>query len=114
MAVPNIFKCTRNEINIIPHNLLQDLNISYEDANNNASEMALLSKALKEENKKEYCELPFCHTVESEALGSEVIFDEKVGNRIGQYEIKDISSIGDISRIDLNKGRIAEVLKAVI
>lgn len=113
MVMANIFKCSGNEIDTIPHCLLQDLNISYEDANNNASEMALLSKALKVENKKEYCRLPFCHTVEAEALGSEVIFNKTVGNRIGKYKIEDVSLIDHISKIDLSKGRISEVLKAV-
>lgn len=113
MSKLNIFKCTGNEIDIIADEILEDLGISYEDANNNASHMALLSKALKEVNKRGYCKLPFCHTVEAEALGSEVIFSGTVGNRIGKYSIEDISSIDNISKIDLNKGRIAEVLRAI-
>ena len=113
MVVANIFKCSGNEIDIIPNKLLEDLNISYEDANKSASEMALLSKALKEKNKKVYCRLPFCHTVEAEAFGSQVIFNERVGNRIGKYKIEDISSIDHISKIEMNAGRISEVLKAV-
>ncbi|WP_353095602.1 uroporphyrinogen decarboxylase family protein [Tissierella praeacuta] len=113
MEVTKIFKCTGNEVDVIPDEILQQLNISYEDINKNASNMASLSRLLKEENKKEYCKLPFCHTVEAEAFGSEVIFNEKLGNRIGKYKIDNISLIEDISKVDLNKGRIAEVLKAI-
>lgn len=113
MAVANIFKCRGNEIDIIPDKILEELNISYEEANNNASKMAILSKSLKEYKNKGYCSLPFCHTVESEAFGSTVIFDQKVGNRISKYGINEISSVEDISGMDLSKGRIAEVLKAV-
>ncbi|QAT62891.1 methylcobamide--CoM methyltransferase [Acidilutibacter cellobiosedens] len=113
METINIFKCIGNEIDIIPDKLLEKLKISYETANNRASEMAMLSELIKEENKKEYCRLPFCHTVEAEAFGSEVIFNQRVGNRIGKYRIEDMDSIGSIQQIDLNKGRISEVLKAV-
>lgn len=112
MVLAKIFKCSGNEMEIIPSKLLEDLKISFEAGNKNASDMALLAKALKTENKKEYCRLPFCHTVEAEALGSQVIFSETVGNRIGKYKIEDINSLDHISKIDLTKGRIAEVIKA--
>lgn len=112
MVMAKIFKCSGNEMEIIPSKLLEDLNISFEAGNNNASDMVLLAKALKTENKKEYCRLPFCHTVEAEALGSQVVFSEAVGNRIGKYRIEDINSIDHISKIDLTEGRIAEVIKA--
>lgn len=113
MEVTKIFRCTGNEIDTIPDGVLQQLNISYEDINKDSSNMASLSRLLKKENKKEYCKLPFCHTVEAEAFGSEVIFNKKLGNRIGKYKINDINSIENISPIDLNKGRVAEVLKAI-
>ncbi len=113
MEVSNIFKCTANEVDIIPDSILEELNISYQEANNDAYNMAILSKALKEHNGKEYCRLPFCHTVEAEALGSIVIFNQRLGNRIGKYSISEISSIESISRMDLSKGRISKVLKAV-
>ena len=42
--------------------------------------MARLSKALKVHDKAVFCELPFCHTVEAEALGGIVNYgDEKLG-----------------------------------
>lgn len=113
MGATSIFKCVGQEIEIIPDSILEGLNISYEESNKNAHEMAILAKALKEYKNKKYCKLPFCHTVEAEAFGSTVIFDQKVGNRIGKYTINDINLFEDISEIDLNKGRIAEVLRAI-
>ncbi|MSU03000.1 uroporphyrinogen decarboxylase family protein [Tissierella pigra] len=113
MVAASIFKCVGQEVEIIPDSILEGLNISYEESNKNAHEMAILAKALKEYKNEKYCKLPLCHTVEAEAFGSKVIFDQKVGNRIGKYKINDINLVEDISLIDLNRGRVAEVLKAI-
>jgi uroporphyrinogen-III decarboxylase len=113
MGTASIFKCVGQEVEIIPDSILEGLNISYEESNKSAHEMAILAKALKEYKNKKYCKLPFCHTVESEAFGSTIIFDQKVGNRIGKYKINDINLVEGISEIDLDEGRIAEVLRAI-
>ena len=113
MVAASIFKCVGQEVEIIPDSILEGLNISYEESNKNAHEMAILAKALKEYKNEKYCKLPLCHTVEAEAFGSTVIFDQKVGNRIEKYKINDINLFEDISEIDLKKGRIAEVLRAI-
>lgn len=96
MTVKDIFKCKGNTIDSIPETILERLNISYEEANNNAFKMAMLSKALKEYKNNKYCTIPFCHTVEAEAFGSTVIFDPKVGNRISEYCINESGSIENI------------------
>ena len=113
MSVSNIFKCTGNEIESIPEEILEELNMSYEEINNDAASIVKLSLALKDYKKNKYCQLPFCHTVEAEAFGSRVNYDHKFGNRIREYAIGDIDSIEDIKNIDLSRGRIAEVLKAI-
>ena len=113
MAIKNIFKCRGNITDSIPETILERLNISYEEANNNAFKMAMLSEALKEHKNNKYCTVPFCHTVEAEAFGSTVIFDQKVGNRVSKYSIDKTSSIENIETIDLNKGRIFEVLSSI-
>ncbi len=113
MTITNIFKCSGREVEIIPDEILEKLNISFEDGNKDAFKMAVLSKILRENKSRTYCTIPFCHTVEAEALGSTVIFDERVGNRIEKYSIDNISLIEFIPSIDLVSGRIAEVLKAI-
>ncbi|MBU5257337.1 uroporphyrinogen decarboxylase family protein [Tissierella praeacuta] len=113
MEFQNIFKCVANTVDTIQDSILEELNLSFEEANNHGYKMATLSKSIKEHNGKTYCRLPFCHTVEAEALGSTVIFDEKVGNRIGKYGISQIDEMENISKIDLNKGRISKVLEAI-
>lgn len=113
MAIVKIFKCIGNEGETIPHEILDELNISYKDANNDVNSIAILSKCLKEHNKGIYCVVPFCHTLEAESLGSTVIFDYVVGNRIGKYSIEDAESIKTIPSIDLYNGRISKVLEAI-
>lgn len=113
MAVQNIFKCTGNEVEIIPDEILQELNISYEEGNKEALKMSILAKKLKDYNNKDYCSLPLCHTVEAESFGSTVAFNPDVGNRIIKYGIENIDQIPEMEKIDLKMGRIFEVLKAI-
>lgn len=109
----SIFKCSGNEIQSIPDSILEELSLSYEEIKYSASNIAKLSKTLQNYKDTCYCELPFCHTLEAEALGSTVTYDQKFGNRINKFAISDINLIEDIKNVDLSKGRIAEVLKAV-
>ena len=113
MAVSNIFKCTGNEVESIPDNIIEGLGMSYEEINSNGSNIANLSKVLQEYRDLPYCRLPFCHTVEAESFGSTVILDHRLGNRISEYAINDIDSIERLAEMNLTKGRISEVLKAV-
>ena len=108
-----IFKCVGNEGDGIPKEILDKLNLSNDDANKFADNLVKVSQALKEYNKEIYCTVPFCHTVEPEAFGSSIIFDNLVGNRVGKYAINDINSASSITNIDLKEGRIAEVLSAI-
>ena len=113
MDIEKIFKCVGIEGEAIPKEILDKLNLSNDDANKFADNIVKVSQALKEHKKSVYSTLPFCHTVEPEAFGSSIIFDGVVGNRVGQYAIKDINDAANISNMDLKRGRIAEVLSAI-
>lgn len=113
MAIGSILKCMGNRTDSIPPKILEKLNISYEEANNNAFKMAMLSKFLRGYKNNKYCTLPFCHTVEAEAFGAAVVFDRRVGNRISEYCISRTSPTGNIKTINLSKGRISEVLNSI-
>lgn len=113
MSDIKIFKCTANELDVISSDIIAGLSVNYEEANKKAEYMAELSCKIKESKKLSYCRLPFCHTVEAEALGAEVIFDSLVGNRIGKYKIQNISDIELLKAVDFSKGRVAEVLSAI-
>lgn len=113
MTSNNLLKCIGEKIESIPDSILEDLGLSYEEVNKDASKMATLSKSLKGYKSSSYCNLPFCHTVEAEAFGSTVVFDHKYGNRIREYAIRNLNSIEDLKEFDLSRGRIVEVLKAI-
>ena len=75
--------------------------------------MARLSKALKEHDGAAFCELPFCHTVEAEAMGGIVNYgNERTGPRAGEYICHSVEELLELPSIDFEKGRIHEVLLA--
>ncbi len=113
MGVENIFKCKGNEVANIPDRIIEEVGGTYEEINKDANKIVMLSKALKEEDNKGYCVLPFCHTAEAEAFGAKITYDHKFGNRIKEPVFKDLSQIDDLIDFDLKSGRISEVLKAI-
>jgi len=87
--------------------------LAFPKAYEKAESMAILSKALKEEEGADFCQLPFCHTVEGEALGGIInLGDENIGPRAKEYRCTTPEEILALPEIDYSKGRIAEVLKA--
>lgn len=113
MGVENIFKCKGNEVANIPDKIIEEVGGTYEEINKDANKIVMLSKALKVEDDKGYCVLPFCHTLEAESFGAKITYDHKFGNRIKEPVFKDLSQIDDLKDFDLKSGRIAEVLKAI-
>lgn len=63
------FRCTfDNAIGISPE-ITKDLKLSFPDAYMHADTMAKIAHAIKEKEGAAFCMLPFCHTVEAEAMG---------------------------------------------
>ncbi|MEG0371362.1 MAG: uroporphyrinogen decarboxylase family protein [Clostridium sp.] len=91
----------------------QKTGLQFPEAYKHWDSMALLSKQIKKHNKSSFCKLPFCHTVEGEALGGSInLGDENIGPRVKEYICKNSEEILDLPGIDYSKGRISEVLKA--
>ena len=63
------FHCTYDNSAGINGDVTTGLGLTFPDAYLRHETMARLSKALKAHDKAVFCELPFCHTVEAEALG---------------------------------------------
>ena len=75
--------------------------------------MVTLSKMLKEKDKAVICELPFCHTLEAEAMGGIInLGNEIAGPRAGGYVCTDVEEILNLPDMDFTKGRIQETLLA--
>lgn len=107
------FKCTYDNSIGISSEVTQELDLQFPEAYKNWSSMALISEKLKEHDGSIFCELPFCHTVEAEAMGGHINFgDEKIGPRAKDYICTSAEEILGLPEIDYSKGRISEVLKA--
>ena len=112
MSEIKIFKCIGNEVESVPEEVLQELGGTYEELNQKAEGILLLSTKLKKMKDNSLCRVPFCHTVEAEAFGSSVTYDHKYGNRIKEYAIDSLDSIPEL-KFDTSKGRILEVVKSI-
>ena len=76
-------------------------------------QLRLVSKMLKEKDKAVICELPFCHTLEAEAMGGIInLGNEIAGPRAGGYVCTDVEEILNLPDMDFTKGRIQETLLA--
>jgi uroporphyrinogen-III decarboxylase len=107
------FKCTYDNLIGIRKLVTESTSLSFPEAYKNWDSMAELALAIKEHNHANYCELPFCHTLEGEALGGIIHYgDENVGPRGKEYICSTVEELLSLPAIDYSKGRIAEVLKA--
>lgn len=107
------FNCTYNNTNDINIDITKNLNISFPEVHNSGKEMAILSKAIKNRENTLFCTLPFCHTIEGEAMGGIVnLGDENFGPRGKEHVFNSMDKLLDIPDINYNKGRISEVLSA--
>lgn len=67
----------------------------------------------KEKNKKEYCTIPFDHTLEAQAMGGRIRYGNEIaGPRAEQYICQELEEILELPDIDFGKGRLNEVMKA--
>lgn len=113
MAQIKDFQCTYDNSAGISSEVTQGLGLTFPDAYLNWETMAALSKALKEHDKAAFCELPFCHTVEAEALGGIVNYgNETAGPRAKEYICTSPEELLALPEIDFSSGRIHEVLLA--
>lgn len=88
--------------------------LSFSQVNINSEDIVKLSKKIKDHKKDNICTLPFCSTLEVEALGGKIILgDEKVGPRVKYFAYETIEELKDIEAINFNQGRIKEFLDSI-
>ncbi len=86
---------------------------SFPEVHLKAEDMAVLALEIREKTGAEWCILPFCHTVEAEALGAKIRYgDARNGPRVAQYACQSIEELCMLPPIDPAVGRMAQVLKA--
>ncbi len=107
------FKCTYDNSIGIYEEVTKDMDLQFPEAYKHWESMAILSEELKKHDKAIFCELPFCHTTEGEAMGGSINYgDEKIGPRAKDYICTTAEELLALPEIDYSKGRISEVLKA--
>mgnify|MGYP002508961262 CR=1 FL=1 len=113
MAEIKDFQCTYDNSAGINSEVTKGLGLTFPDAYLRGDTMAALSRALKEHDKAAFCELPFCHTVEAEAMGGVINYgNELAGPRAKEYICTAPEELLDLPEIDFSKGRIHGVLLA--
>ncbi len=107
------YNCSYDDMAMIDGDLLKSLGLEIPDVYMHADSMAELSLAVKEQSRETFCKLPFCHTVEAEAMGGNINYgDEKGGPRAKEYVCKSVEDVLKLPEIDFSRGRIHEVLLA--
>ena len=113
MADIKDFRCTYANSAGINEEVTRKLNLTFPEAYLHWDTMAAISLALKETDGASFCELPFCHTVEAEAMGGIVNFgNEKIGPRAKEYICTKPEELLDLKEMDFSQGRLHEVLLA--
>ena len=93
---------------------IKSTRFSFPKAHTNSNDIAELSKEVKKHDKNTICVVPFCSTVEVEALGAKVnLGDEKIGPRVNSFAYESIEQLSKIEKINLEEGRIKEVLDSI-
>lgn len=88
------FNCTYDNSAGIRSEVTEGLGLTFPDAYTHCDTMVTLSKMLKEKDKAVICELPFCHTLEAEAMGGIInLGNEIAGPRAGGYVCTDVEEI---------------------
>ena len=90
-----------------------ELGLSFPAIHFSAEQMARLAIRMRRRNGGVYCELPFCQTVEAEALGAHIAMgDWRIGPRADKPSLERLQDVLSLKPANFQTGRAAEVLKA--
>lgn len=107
------YKCKRANASGFSDEIINTLRLEFPKSYNDCNTLALISKSIKKEEDSPICLLPFCHTVEAEALGGFINLSEgKFGPRAAAYAYNSVEELLTLPEIDFGRGRISEVLEA--
>jgi len=108
------FKCSGDDSEQIPEEVIEKTGISLPGAHSDKNSMATLARELRKHRGDVIVRVPFCLTVEAEAYGAHIkLGDALNGPRVESYCFTSIEEMSNIQGLELNKGRIREVLDAV-
>ncbi len=106
--------CPGGMMNMITEELMEICGIFLPDAHTNAQQMAVLASAAYEQGCFENYGVPFCMTVEAEALGAKVDMGNRVYEpHVTQYAIGSVEEWKKLAEIDATCGRVKVVTDAI-
>ena len=107
------YKCTYSNSVGISAEVTEGLGLEFPDAYMHSGTMQTLAKAIKKHDDADFCLLPFCRTVEAEAMGAVLNYgDANTGPRAKDPICESVEDVLALPSVDVTKGRMAEVLKA--
>lgn len=107
------FHCKPQDAVGFSQEIIDKTGLPFPESYNNSTSLATLAAAVKEEKNFPFCVLPFCHTVEAEALGGKINFGNGlIGPRAKEKVFTSLEDLIQTAAIDFNKGRIRQVLLA--
>ena len=108
------FICTGDGLEQIPDEVMRETGITLPSAHSDKHNMATLASELRKHRGDVIVRVPFCVTVEAEAYGAYIkLGDALNGPRVESYRFESIEELSNLQSLELNEGRIKEVLEAV-
>lgn len=108
------FKCEGENLEQIPEVIVEKTGITFPEAHKDKNQMALLAKEIRAYKNDTMARIPFCVTVEAEALGGDIqLGDAKIGPRVSGYRYENVEEMQQMSEMNLGSGRIKEVLDCI-
>ncbi len=107
------YKCTYSNSVGISAEVTAGLGLEFPDAYMHSETMQVLARAIKEHDNADFCLLPFCRTVEAEAMGAVLNYgDANTGPRAKDPICETCDDVLALPAADVTKGRMAEVIDA--
>lgn len=107
------FQCTYEKDAGLTEKEVLEAGLKFPDVYLYAGEMAKLAKLKKEKSGDAFCELPFDHTAEAEALGAVICPGNGISlPRAGEYRCISFMELQELPEMNLAAGRMKEILTA--
>lgn len=106
--------CPGGMMNMITEEVMDITGVKWPEAHSDAGMMAGLSEDVYENGGFENFGVPFCMTVEAEAMGATVYMGTKINEpRVTHYPIAHASEWNKLNNIDVSVGRAKVILEAI-
>ena len=106
--------CPGGMMNMVTVGLQDEIGVFFPEAHTDPQKMAALAKAVYDRGFFENYGVPFCMTVEAEAMGAEVTLGRKeVEPHVTDYAFDDVHDWRKAKPIDLESGRAKVVIDAI-